>query len=229
MKRMRRRDFVKALMAAPMAAKAVLSGTPAIAQQPVNGEDHPRTAAPGAKAPAETSSRHFDYRTQQLKASVVDAAGVTESHFLTAAELATLTKLAEIFVPATNGYPSAVQAGAVEFLDFLLSESPTDKKQLYQNGLTRLNADAHKQFNAAFADVNATQADKLIRPWLRSWMPDHPPTEPYAKFINLAHHELRTATQNSRAWSVAATASGERTPGVGDYWKPIDPFIEKYA
>ena len=58
-------------------------------------------------------------------------------------------------------------------------------------------------------------------------MPDHPPREKYEQFINIAHQDIRTATMNSQAWSVAATSSGERQPGVGLYWSPIDPDIQR--
>ena len=100
---------------------------------------------------------------------------------------------------------------------------------MYRDGLDRLDVDAKKQFGVSFTKVNAEQADALLRPWLRTWMVDHPPTEPFAHFINVAHEDIRTATKNSQAWSIAATSAGERAPGVGWYWSPIDPDIEKYV
>jgi hypothetical protein len=78
-----------------------------------------------------------------------------------------------------------------------------------------------------FSAVSQSQADALIRPWLRAWMTDHPPTEPYQHFINLAHADIRTATINSQKWSEATEASGERAPGVGLYWFPVEPDVEK--
>ena len=58
-------------------------------------------------------------------------------------------------------------------------------------------------------------------------MEDHPPTEPYAKFINVAHSDIRTATINSQAWSDADVAAGEDPPGVGLYWYPVEPDVNK--
>ena len=78
---------------------------------------------------------------------------------------------------------------------------------MYRSGLERLNAEAHKQFGVPFAQVNAQQADALLRPWLRTWMEDHPPAEPFARFINVAHEDIRTATMNSQLWSIAATSA----------------------
>lgn len=78
-----------------------------------------------------------------------------------------------------------------------------------------------------FSAVSQSQADALIRPWLRAWMTDHLPTEPYQHFINLAHADIRTATISSQKWSEATEASGERAPGVGLYWFPVEPDVEK--
>ena len=58
-------------------------------------------------------------------------------------------------------------------------------------------------------------------------MTDHPPTEPHARFINIAHSDIRTATINSEAWSEAAPKSGTRTPDMGLYWFPVDPDIRR--
>jgi hypothetical protein len=52
-------------------------------------------------------------------------------------------------------------------------------------------------------------------------MSDHPPSEPYAHFINVAHSDIRTATINSQAWSEAT----KPTPDVGLYWFPVDPDL----
>jgi len=159
-------------------------------------------------------------------ASIVpDAVAHTNTHFFDEEQLATLRRLSEILLPPLNGYPGAKEAGTPEFIDFLIGVSPADRQQMYQSGLDRLNAEAKQHFGVAFAAVEKTQADQLLRPWLRTWMTDHPPTEPYAHFINIAHSDIRTATINSQAWSEAAIAAGQQTPDVGLYWFPVDPDI----
>jgi hypothetical protein len=62
---------------------------------------------------------------------------------------------------------------------------------------------------------------------MKTWMNDHPPTEPYAHFINIAHSDIRTATINSQAWSSAAHAKGQSNEGMGLYWYPIEPDIHR--
>ncbi len=219
---MDRRDFVKAVVAVPVAAKAMLAQQHTAAPEKSAAATPPPTAEPA----------HFGIPSRSLPSivsSVPDQVAKTEAHFFDDTQMATLRKLSGVLMPSLNGYPGAVEAGAPEFLDFLIGVSPHDRQEMYRAGLDRLNADAKKQFHVQFTEVNAAQADTLLRPWLRAWMPDHPPSEPYAHFINVAHEDIRTATMNSQAWSVAATSTGERAPGVGVYWSPIDPDIQKYV
>lgn len=196
----------------------------------------PQSASSAAPAPApETAPKStlrqglLRFQAQPITAAVPDSIATTEGHFFNDQHMATLRKLGDILLPPYDGYPGSTQAGAPEFLDFLIGVSPAERQLMYRTGLERLNADAQKAFGIPFAKVNAEQADKLLRPWLRTWMNDHPPTEPYARFINLAHEDLRTATMNSEMWSIAATSSGERAPGIGLYWSPVDPDIQKYV
>jgi hypothetical protein len=158
---------------------------------------------------------------------VPDAVAQTNTHFFSDRQFATLRRLCEILMPSYNGFPGATEAGAPEFLDFLIGISPADRQQMYQSGLDRLDSEGRQRFGFSFGAVNAAQADQLIRPWLRTWMSDHPPTEPYARFINLAHSDIRTATVNSQAWSEAASAAGNDTPDVGLYWFPVDPDLRR--
>lgn len=158
---------------------------------------------------------------------VPDAVARTDVHFFTDQQLATLRRLSDILLPPLKGYPGAVDAGAPEFLDFLIGVSLADRQQVYQAGLDRLDTEAGQKFGVPFAEVQAAQADQLLRPWLRTWLSDHPPTEPYAHFINVAHSDIRAATINSQAWSDAAKSTEQATPDVGLYWFPVEPDIHR--
>jgi len=235
---MRRRDFVKAMVVAPVAARDMFGQTATLHAGQTDGQktSAPQSSSTAAAPPAPESAPRsperqglLDFRTQPITTTVPDAIATTEGHFFNQQQMATLEKLGDVLMPPLNGYPGSTQASAPEFLDFLIGASPMERKHMYQAGLDRLNADAHKQFGIPFAKVNAEQADKLLHPWLRPWMNEHPPTEPYVQFINLAHQDIRTATMNSQVWSIAATSSGERAPGVGLYWSPIDPDIQMYV
>jgi hypothetical protein len=186
-------------------------------------------------------------------ATVADLVATGDPHFFNPQQFATLRHLCALMMPPLNGFPSAVEAGVPEFLDFLVAATPTgqqqsyvatlassaparqvvtgsiDRQQMYVSGLERLENEAQRRFSKAFAALNADQANELIAPALAPWMADHPPRDPFQRFINVAHQDIRAATMNSAAWNAAAVAAGERATDIGSYWSPIDPRIERYT
>ncbi|MBT9332129.1 gluconate 2-dehydrogenase subunit 3 family protein [Paracidobacterium acidisoli] len=227
---MRRRDFVKAVMAASVSAKTMLgqqtvTPPPPQAAPPVAPSAPPPVATAPGPVPWMRGLR--EVKPLPITPLVPDAVAQTSAHFFTDRQLATLRQLSEIMLPPLKGYPGAIDAGAPEFLDFLIGVSPVDRQQMYQSGLDRLDAEARQRFGMPFAGIQASQADELLRPWLRTWMTDHPPAEPFAHFVNLVHSDIRTATINSEAWSKAETAMGREEPDVGLYWFPVDPDIHR--
>jgi hypothetical protein len=223
---MQRRDFVKGIAIA--SATTIALGQQTTPPPPQATQQGATPVSPGSRAtpPTQTAaSRLADFKAAPIPSTVPDIAAVTIAHFFAEQQMAALRKLSDVLMPALNSYPGALQAGTPEFIDFLIGVSPADHQHLYQSGLDRLNADAKKQFGTSFAQLNAEQADKLIRPALVTWMIDHPPADPFQHFIAIAHRDIRTATMNSQAWSAAAVAAGERAPGVGLYWSPIDPIV----
>lgn len=157
---------------------------------------------------------------------VVETIAEADLKLFSAEQMATLTRLSELLVPAIGSKPSAITAGTPAFLDFLISESPAERRHLYTAGLDWLNAESRRKFNKAFAETDGPQADALVKPWMRAWMTDHPPTEPHADFLNIAHADIRVATVNSKAWNDSYGTNREQDPsGLGLYWSPIDPDI----
>jgi len=223
---MQRRDFVKAMMAASVAAKGML-GQQAEAQQATTPAAS-AAGAPPAVAPAPVPWMHglMEAKPLPIGSLAPDSVAQTNANFFTDRQFATLERFSEIMVPPYKGYPGAIEAGAPKFLDFLIGVSPPERQRMYQSGLDRLNAEATTKFNLAFAELTPEQADQLIRPWLRAWMENNPPTEPYANFINVAHADIREATQNSQAWSDAQQAKGQQ-PRVDLYWYPVDPDLHR--
>jgi len=214
---MQRRDFVKAIVAATVSAGA------ATAQKPVALPPQ----APKAPAPEPWMRGLLEAKPLPMTPLAPDAVAQTDSHFFSATQTATLRHLAEILQPPYKSYPGAIEAGAPEFLDFLIGVSPVDRQQMYSSGLDRLESDAQRSFQKPFAALDDGQADKLIRPHLKAWLNDHPPAEPYARFINVAQEEIRLATINSAAWSDAAQAAGQRTPNIDLYWYPVEPDLRR--
>ena len=206
------------MLAASVAAKAVLAQKPTMPA--------PAATAPG---PVPWMRGLMEVKPLPMTPLVPDAVAQTNASFFTMQQMATLRHLGEILQPAYKGYPNATEAGAPEFLDFLIGASPQDRQHMYQSGLDRLDSEAQQHFHKSFAEVDASQADQLLRPWLRPWMNEHPPTEPYELFINMVHNDIRAATVNSEPWSEAARKAGQPTPNVDLYWYPIDPDLHREA
>jgi hypothetical protein len=229
---MRRRDFIKAMAAASVAAKSMLgqqAAPQAATQVAPSVPPAAPPAAPTAPGPVPWMSGLEQVKPLNIPQLVPDAIAQTNAHFFSDQQRASLHRLCEVLVPPLKGYPGAVDAGAPEFLDFLIGASPVEQQQMYRSGLDRLETESKQHFTISFAQTNAAQADQLIRPWLRTWMTDNPPKEPHARFINLAHSDIRTATVNSQAWSEATVAAGDREPNVGLYWFPVDPDLRHQA
>jgi hypothetical protein len=205
---MKRRDFVRAAVTAAAAPKLLLAQS----QNP----------APPPPAPVPWTLG-LTPATPVPKAEIAEAVAEGELRFFTSAQMATLTRLSDLLLPPIAGKPGAVAAGAPAFLDFLLDESPADRKQMYQGGLNWLDGEAKKKYAQPFAKLDAAQADALLKPWLRTWMSDHPPLETHADFVNVAHADIRSATINSKPWSDAPTEGAQEKTQVALYWYPIEP------
>lgn len=210
---MRRREFVTAVVSA-IAAPEFLLGQQA-------------NPAPPPPAPVPWTLG-LNPSTPIPQTEVADALVQAEVRFFTPAQMATLERLSDLLMPAMGDKPGAMAAETPAFIDFLIGSSLPDRKQMYQGGLDWLDGEAKKKYSRPFAQVDATQADALLRPWLRTWMADNPPTEAHADFINIAHADIRTATVNSKAWSDAtprSTQANTRAAGTGLYWFPIEPDV----
>jgi hypothetical protein len=196
---MKRRRFIQTLAATPVLA------VPAVA--PATAEQAPQTR------PAEESPK--------LEIAAPDQAAETTPRFFNPQQFAALRRLCDILMPPLKGSPGALDAGAPEFLDFLIGASPAERKQRYTAGLDALNAQARKRFSKPFAVVEATQAVELLAPLKQPWTFEGP-ADPLARFLLAAKEDVRTATMNSREYIAANSAGGRRGGGVGQYWYPID-------
>ena len=208
---MQRRRFVRVLIAAGLAPKflfAQQSGTP----------------APPPPAPVPWTLG-LNPLTPLTHTETVEAVAEADLSFFSAEQMATLTRLSELLVPAIGTRPGAIAAGTPAFLDFLIGESPAERKKLYTAGLDWLNAESRRKHGKPFTEISGAQADAMVKPWMRTWMTDHPPTELHADFLNIAHADIRVATMNSKAWSQASTNAEQDPSGLGLYWSPIDPDV----
>jgi hypothetical protein len=208
---MLRREFVRAVVSVSFAPRLLLS------QQTANPAPPPPAPVPWTLG--------LNPKTPLPHTEVAD--GITEpvAHFFTATQMAALVRLCDVLLPPIGNKPGAVQAETPVFLDFLIGTSPAARKQLYTTGLNWLNAESERRYKKAFAALDEAQVDSILKPLLRTWMNDHPPTELHADFVNIAHDDIRTATTNSKAWT-GAPSSDAAAQGRGElYWYPIEPDI----
>ena len=221
---MKRRRFLQAVAAAP----AVPLAAQQAAQQAAQTGARP---APGGAPAAGTAGQFRGPQPEQaLETTAADiAAEAVAPSFFSADQFAALRRLGSLLQPPLSGHPGAAEAGAPEFLDFLIGASPADRQKLYREGLDGLNAQAQKQHKRPFASLDEAQADAIVRPYLVviAWPEDLPP-ERMRRFLAQAQRDFRTATQNSREWANAGASSGRRGGrrsggGMGLYWLPIDP------
>jgi len=124
-------------------------------------------------------------------------------------------------MPPVDGRPGAGEAQAAEFLDFLISESPAARQELYREGLDALNAESNKRYGKPFASITAAEADALLAPLHQPWQYT-PPADPLGRFLVAAKADVRTATVNSREYIAKAGAGSRRMGGVGLYWYSLD-------
>lgn len=192
---MKRRHFVRALVAAP-AAPAIL------AQQP----------APQAPATSPQTSRPAE--AAKLDTSIADDAAEPMPKFFAEPQLSALRTLSEMLTPG------ALKAGAPEFLDFLIGASPVERQKVYRDGLDALNAAATNKYGKPFAAVDASQAATLLAPLEAPWTYDEP-ADPLARFLRAAKTDVRAATMNAREFAAMASI-GRRGGGIGLYWYPLD-------
>lgn len=207
---MERREFLRAM--------AVLAATPKwlLAQQNTN-------AAPALPAPVPWTLG-LNPRTPLPHTINEDEAGDTVPSFFSSSQMETLRRLADVMLPHTASHPGALDAKTPEFLDFLIGHSPAVRGTLYTNGLNWLNEQANLKHKKPFAQLEASQVDGIVKPWLRTWMTDHPPTQTHADFINIAHADIRTATVNSQAWFDSLDPRRQESTSQL-YWSPIEPDI----
>lgn len=211
---MLRRDFVRIMVSIGLGPKFLLS------QQSSN-------PAPPLPAPVPWTLG-LNPKTPLPHTEVADGIAQPVLRFFSAIQMATLVRLSDVLLPPFQDKPGAVQADTPAFLDFLIADSASARKNVYSDGLNWLEQESRKKYGRAFAKLNDDQADAILKPLIRTWMNDHPPTESHINFVNIAHDDIRTATLNSKAWDQSTHPSVSRSQ-VSDarelYWYPIDPDI----
>jgi len=206
---MKRRSFVQSI--------PFLCASPALYEQSLRAQ----SAAPPTAPKLDTISPN--------------SAGDPVPRFFTAPQMAALRRLSVIILPSIAGAPGAIEAGAPEFLDFLIGQSPLPTRTLYETGLDTLNTRATAKFAKAFAALDDKQADEFLLPLRQPWQwREHKPelacstcagtlipADPFADFLEHAKADILTATTNSREWITYASRN-RGGGGNGNFWLPAE-------
>lgn len=137
-------------------------------------------------------------------------------------QIAALSKLGELIAPSWNGNPGAGEAGAAEFLDFLVGCSPTTRIDLYRNGLDMLNRHSQKKFGKAFALTTTEESATLLAPLREPWTYGSAGNDPFRAFLLAAKGDLLRATVNSRPYIDAVSQKRRPRNASQFYWYPIN-------
>ena len=170
--------------------------------------------------------RRFVQSVSVLSAS---AAGVAQDlpwatpvpHFFSPPQLAALRKLSDMILPAIGETPGALAAGAPEFLDFLIGESPLPRRAFYRSGLDAINTRSIEKFGKAFAAIEPAQAETFLSPLHETWTND-PPTDVFASFLRTVKADVLAATVNSHEWIDVVSQRSRAAGGIGTYWLPAE-------
>jgi Gluconate 2-dehydrogenase subunit 3 len=157
----------------------------------------------------------------QQEVATPDTVAKPVPRFFSPPQLAALRRLSDIVMPAIAGTPGALEAGAPEFLDFLIGASPLPRRALYRSGLDALNSRAITAFGKAFSALDDAQAATLLMPLLDPWTWGEP-KDVFAAFLRTAKVDILAATVNSREWIAVVSQRSRNANGIGTYWLPSE-------
>ena len=101
---------------------------------------------------------------QHVHKEVKSSKGAADDYtpkLLTEHEFQTVTKLAELIVPADDRSGSAVDAGAPEFIDLLCSQNET-LARTYTSGIGWLDARMRQRHNSTFVEASGEQQTEML-------------------------------------------------------------------
>lgn len=200
---MKRRNLLKSMMVAPALAAVP---KPAAAQAPAYGN----------KLSGAGSPDNFN-----LPITVPDAVAQPGQHFFSLDQIAALEHLGDILVPRAGDRPGSKETNAPKFLEFLISQSPQDRRTLYKNGLDHLNNEAVRLYRKAFATLNAEEAKPILKPLEAAWTYAGP-SDPFAQFLLAAKDDVLRSSVNSPAYATAMAANTRGSSGINYYWFPVE-------
>ena len=82
--------------------------------------------------------------------------------FFTAAELATLGRLADMIIPSDERSGSATDSGALVYMDFVVGEASPKTQQAWRDGLKWFDTDCQRRYGQAFVQCTDAQRGSVL-------------------------------------------------------------------
>jgi gluconate 2-dehydrogenase gamma chain len=114
--------------------------------------------------PAATAFTWTPAEAREATASLQNAAAAGQPYaprFFTASEFATLTALADMIIPQDERSGSASDAGAPQFIDYMVAEQPNRQTPM-RGGLAWLNAECQQRFEKSFLDCSDAERRQVL-------------------------------------------------------------------
>ena len=87
----------------------------------------------------------------------------TKLQFFTAPEMATITLMSDLIIPADERSPGAKDAGVPAFIDLMVNESTVETKSLWRNGLAAIDKLSQKEFGNIFSSLSSADQISLLK------------------------------------------------------------------
>jgi gluconate 2-dehydrogenase gamma chain len=210
---MDRRESLKVLTIGTLGVGALLTSC-----DPKKGETEANT---DKEAVAEADADGLYGRTPEEKER---DARLRDEKFLTKAELATITVLSDIIIPADSRSQSASAAGVPDFIEFIVKDMPNHQTPM-RGGLRWLDIKSAKLFNKPFTEASKAQQIELVD--LIAY-PDKaaPENAPGVVFFNLMRNLTATGFFSSKIGMADMNYMGN-TPNA---WDGVpDDVLKKYG
>ncbi|MCZ2475442.1 gluconate 2-dehydrogenase subunit 3 family protein [Aquirufa ecclesiirivi] len=144
---MKRRDYLKNIGLSSLGLAAL---NPQVkAMEALEGAPDPKKVAP-LKVP---NGRTMDEAERDAK--------LMAEKFLNAHELATITILSDIIIPADAKSGSASQSGVTKFIEFIVKDKPEFKTPM-RGGLRWLDGESKRRFSKLFTEITPKQRIEIV-------------------------------------------------------------------
>ncbi|MDF5689350.1 gluconate 2-dehydrogenase subunit 3 family protein [Aquirufa aurantiipilula] len=144
---MKRRDYLKNIGLSSLGLAAL---NPQVkAMEALEGAPDPKKVAP-LKVP---NGRTMDEAERDAK--------LMAEKFLNAHELATITILSDIIIPADGKSGSASQSGVSKFIEFIVKDKPEFKTPM-RGGLRWLDGESKRRFSKLFTEITPKQRIEIV-------------------------------------------------------------------